>query len=170
MKKILFLAFGATTLLASLVLLHCVRPPDYPIEPVITFKSMSKNELKQGKGDASVDNVIVSFTFTDGDGDLGDKDSLNVFVTDARDGNEKSKFRIPYIEPQGTGNGIEGEVSIMIPTSCCIYVTPEGIPVSCEQAANYIDRDTLRYIISIRDRAGHESNEIQTNPIILRCK
>ncbi|MCC7246690.1 MAG: hypothetical protein IT269_13485 [Saprospiraceae bacterium] len=159
-----------TVLLTFTVLLltYCVQPPDYPIEPVIELKNVSKNELKQGQG--SQDSLFVTFTFTDGDGDLGDQDSLNIFVVDGRDGNEKSRFRIPFIEPQGTGNGINGEITVRLNTSCCIYVTPEGIPVACEQAANYIEKDTLTYRISIRDRAGHRSNEIETSQIVLKCK
>ncbi len=154
-------------LLCSLASLYCVRPPDYPDEPVITFKSMSKNVLKQ---QPAKDSILLSFTFTDGDGDLGNKDSLDIFVVDGRNLTEKSRFRIPFIEPQGTGNGINGEISINVLTSCCIYVNDQGFSATCQDAADHIDRDTLYYLITIRDRAGHVSNQIQSDPIILLCK
>lgn len=146
---------------------YCVRPPDFPDEPVIAFKSLSKQTMRQSINQFA-DSSFLTFTFTDGDGDLGDEDndSLNVYVTDGRDGVEKFKYRIPYIEPQGTGNGIEGEIRVKLNTTCCIY--PDG-QVPCTKSTDF-PTDTLFYEIYIKDRKGNKSNVIQTPMIVLLCQ
>ncbi|MBU6343102.1 MAG: hypothetical protein KGS48_16525 [Bacteroidetes bacterium] len=148
----------------------CVKPPDYPDTPVITYKSMSKTQMKQGT--QGEDSLTVVFSYTDGDGDLGfpDNDSqASIFIQDARDSFPKFSYKIPYIEPQGTGNGISGDISIVLPTSCCIYTTPAGIKLSCNKVPQSFKTDTLLYKIRIMDRAGHMSNTISTEKITLVC-
>jgi hypothetical protein len=156
-------------LAAAVVLMYaaCVKPPNYPNEPVIEFKSLSKNTLLQSS--LGEDSVVIAFTFTDGDGDLGfTDDSESIFIVDGRDSFMKPSYRIPYIEQQGAGNGISGEIFIVLPTTCCIY--QNGIP-PCESGAIAPQPfDTVFYRISIQDRAKNRSNEIQTAPITLRCK
>ena len=148
----------------------CVKPPDYPKEPVIEFIGLSKNVLQQGK--SSGDSLSISFSYTDGDGDLGYPSTEavpSVFVRDDRDSFTKFEYRLPYVEPQGAGNGISGEISIVLPTSCCIYVTPGGQKLACDLVPNDFLFDTLYYFIAIRDRAGNKSNEIKAGPILLQC-
>ena len=146
----------------------CVKPPNYPDEPVIAFKSQSKNIMQQGK--QGEDSMTITLTYTDGDGDLGfpgNDSEPSIFVKDGRDGFPRFQYKLPYVEPQGTGNGISGEISIVVPTACCIE-NSQGVVLSCDEVD--IDRDTLVYLLTIKDRAGHVSNEIQTNPIVLICK
>ena len=161
MKKqiLLPMVFG----LFLMFLENCIQPPDYPKEPVIAFKNLTRTVLVQGQGTA--DSTSVTLTFTDGDGDLGDKDSLNVFVIDGRDQFLKSKFRIPFIPEEGVGNGISGEITLRLTTSCCIL--PGLPPCSADPA---FPTDTLKYIIYLKDRAGHESNRIETSEIVLLCQ
>ncbi len=161
MKKQLLLpmVFG----LFLMFLGNCIQPPDYPKEPVIEFKSMTRNVLRQGTGTS--DTTYVTLGFTDGDGDLGDTDSLNVFVIDGRDQFLKSKFRIPFIPEEGVGNGISGEITLRLNTSCCIL---PGLP-PCSVDPAY-PTDTLKYIIYLKDRTGHESNRIETSDIVLLCQ
>jgi hypothetical protein len=167
MKKSLFAAALSVFALAILALQNCVKPPDYPDEPVIEFLSMSKTTMLQTP--LGPDSVLISFNFTDGDGDLGSQnDEPNIFIKDGRDDFDKPPYQIPYIEPQGAGNGISGTISIVVPTTCCIYTDASGFKYSCETVP--VQFDTLTYIISIKDRAGHESNEIETPPIGLICK
>lgn len=148
----------------------CVKPPDYPKGPVIEFLSLSKDVLQQGK--AKGDSLSVRFSYTDGDGDLGFPDNEStpsVFIRDDRDSFSKFQYLLPYVEPQGASNGISGEISIIVPTSCCIYVTDEGLKLPCDLVPDSIKFDTLNYFIRIRDRAGNMSNEIKAGPITLRC-
>lgn len=147
----------------------CVKPPDYPKEPVIAFKNQSKFEMKQGK--QGEDSMTISLTYTDGDGDLGfpgNDSEPSIFVKDGRDGFPRFQYKLPYVEPQGTGNGISGEISIVVPTACCIETNAQGVVLTCKEVG--IARDTLVYLLTIKDRAGHISNEIQTDPIVLLCQ
>lgn len=147
----------------------CVDPPNYPVEPVITFKSLSKRTLLQRPLNQR-DSIQITFTFTDGDGDLGFQDTTSsVFIRDGEDNFSRLPYRIPYIEQQGAGNGISGEITLIAPTVCCKYTDPvEKISLACQNVP--IKLDTIFYIISIKDRAGHLSNEIRTDPILLICK
>jgi hypothetical protein len=76
-----------------LFLCDCATPPDYPNEPVITFKSISRNYMKQNSNSLA-DSLLLTFSFTDGDGDLGSNDSVGVFIKDGRDGFEKPPYKI----------------------------------------------------------------------------
>jgi len=160
MKALLISSFLLFTILIS-----CTKPPDYPIEPVIEFANLSRTSMNQGTG--LEDSLIVTFSYTDGDGDLGsNSDSLEVFCTDLRLPIIPITYKLPFVPPQGTGNGISGEISIQIPTSCCIF--PNNTPPPCNILPSY-PRDTLVYEIFIKDRAGNESNKIITTDITLNC-
>ena len=159
-KKLLF----STLILAAFVM--CISPPDYPIEPQIEFLGLSKNTMRQGVLGIE-DSLFLTFSFTDGDGDLGNlgqaKDSVNIFLTDKRTNQPSERFRIPYVPEQGAGNGISGDMRLLLFTTCCNVLPP------CE-ASTTKPIDTLVYEIYIKDRAGHESNRILTAPIYFQCK
>jgi hypothetical protein len=149
----------------------CVKPPNYPIEPKIEFKRLSKSLMKQ-KAFGS-DSVSITFSFTDGDGDLGFEDNTSsIFLVDTRDNVEKTPYALPFLGLQGVGNGISGEVSIVFANSltCCVYPLDTGI-LPCDTLPRVPQaRDTVSFRIRIKDRAGHFSNEIETAPIFLICK
>ncbi|MCC7507397.1 MAG: hypothetical protein IT259_18975 [Saprospiraceae bacterium] len=153
------------------VLQFCVKPPDYPDEPVITFKSLTKNTQFQSAID-DTDTLLVTLEFTDGDGDLGSAEKGNdISVIDTRD-NSGDTLSLPLVEQQGAGNGISGTISFVLPPTCCIPPPLNGIPLPpCDPsvAPNFL-RDTVIYKVNIRDRAGHVSNEVALPPIILICK
>ena len=152
-----------------LLLAACVQPPDYPVEPVITFSALSKNVMYQSK--FGQDSVVISFDFTDGDGDLGFSDTAaSIFIVDGRDEFDKPPYRIPYINEEGAGNGISGTIYIVVPTTCCIYPINSGIPPCDTSMSAPQMTDTVFYKIWIRDRAGHLSNVIETAPITLVCR
>ena len=141
----------------------CVSKPDFPIEPVLEFVSMDKNEMIQNS--FNTDSIRVTFSFTDGDGDLGDNDSLNIFIRDNRDQFIASQYRLPELPKEGASRGVRGEITVTIYTTCCIF--PDGTP-PCESSEIH-PVDTLRYEIFIEDRAGHVSNTISTDPIYIHC-
>ena len=148
----------------------CTQPPDYPDEPVITFKSMTKNTLVQGSliGPTS-DSLLMTISFTDGDGDLGEESSQirplsNIYLIDQRINDTLLPQTIPFIPVQGAGNGISGDISFVVYPSCCIYLGQ-----ACEVFEEY-PVDTLRYSILIQDRAGNFSNMIESDPIFLLCQ
>jgi hypothetical protein len=151
----------------------CVQPPDYPIEPVIEYLGVSKNILRQGQG--LEDTVFVTIGFTDGDGDIGNfsqgsgQVTLDLFFTDKRTGTTSETFSMPFVPELGVTNGISGEITARLFTTCCIFppwVSDAAAP--CQPSQQY-PMDTLIYEIYIKDRAGNESNRIETEPLLLRC-
>lgn len=143
-----------------LIISSCADPPQYPDEPVISFISLSKNELVGQTVPAiagrDLDSLVITFGFTDGDGDIGVADTNNVFLADSRlNNNAGESFQISPIPQQGVGNGISGEVEVLIPN------------ISCRP--NVASRDTLHYRIQIVDNSGKQSNVINTPDIILIC-
>lgn len=160
--------------LFSILLVGCVQPPEYPIEPVIEFMSLSQDVIPQGK--SSDNSLTITIGFTDGDGDIGhfgdeSENQINdLFVRDLRTDEISQQFIIWFVPEQGTTNGISGEISFDIPTTCCIFpdfVTDAILP--CEPSTQY-PVDTLIYEIYIQDRAGNESNRVLTQPIFLQCQ
>jgi hypothetical protein len=149
----------------------CVQPPDYPNEPIIEYVGVNQNIISQGNGNSGLETLAVTFSFTDGDGDIGaTNDSLDVALYDSRqpDG-APVPFRLPIVPDQGTGNGISGEITVRIDNQpfniCCTY--PDGSP-TCFPNANF-PTDTFSYTIQIQDRAGNLSNRIQTEVITILC-
>jgi hypothetical protein len=145
---------------------QCLKSPDFSDIPFIEFISISKDTLNQGI--FQQDSLLVKFRFQDGDGDIGrtnQQSTNNIFFIDERTGTLDNTFGIPEIPPEGAGNGVEGEVRIVLFSTCCIY-NDGSDPCTINAAMPY---DTIRYRIYITDQANHKSNEILTDPIILRC-
>ncbi|MCY7363519.1 MAG: hypothetical protein LH629_15840, partial [Ignavibacteria bacterium] len=85
----------------------CINPPEYNVVPAITFKSISKTIVNE-----TTDSVDITFSFTDGDGDIGPANSddvtLDIYLTDSRD-NSIKYYQLPYITPAGNVKAISGE-------------------------------------------------------------
>lgn len=116
----------------------------------------------------NTDSLIVRFSFTDGDGDIGldpDVFERNIFIIDNRTGDTYDAFKAPVIPEQGASKGISGEVSLRLFTTCCLF--PDNIP-PCESPPQF-PTDTLTLDIYMTDRANNESNRITTTPIVLFC-
>lgn len=145
---------------------QCLEAPNYPDEPFIEFISTSKDTLDQGI--FQEDSLFVTFRFEDGDGDIGRTDQEpenNIFFIDERTGTLDNTFGIPMIPEDGAGNGVEGEVRVLLFSTCCIYNDGSD---PCVPSSEF-PLDTVQYRIYIKDRADHKSNEILTSLIILRC-
>ncbi len=171
MLKHLSVAAG-TAFLFALLSAGCSKPPVYPAEPVIEYVGVNQTTIRQSSGTSDqLDTLIISFSFTDGDGDLGSPDSINVFLTDNRDG-FSHPFKINRIPQLGAGNGIMGQIDIKLTNSpdtkyfCCTYPNTN---LTCIPNPQY-PTDTMSYSIQLRDRAGNLSNIITTEPIILLCE
>jgi hypothetical protein len=166
--------------LAILAVISCKRLEEYPPEPVITFRDF---ETIYNETDSIYDRGVLTFEFTDGDGDLGlaPGDTFPPF-------NPGSKYYynliIDYYEVR---NGVETPVPLTFynaetETYDTIYLsaripllTPKGInkAISGEIYDTlfiynyYSDFDTLFLKFQLVDRALHESN-VEKTPYIVR--
>jgi hypothetical protein len=127
----------------------CVSPPEYPLEPVIEFVSVNQTVFDEGD-----EELQILFDFTDGDGDIGSDDTVNVSFVDSRAPDFEISYKAPLIDPRGNIKAISGSIQLNYRAHVCL-------------SDNNID--TVVYSISISDRAGNESNVINTPQIFINC-
>lgn len=164
-KARLFRIFFGLAAAAGLCFASCATPPDYPVEPALQYISLSKDTLRRGSNQQ--DTTFVTFSFTDGDGDIGSEDSLQLVLTDSRD-NTPRKLKIPFVPELGASNGIKGKITARLFTTCCIF--PEDLfLLGCEDELASMPYDKVVYSLYITDRAGHQSNIITIDPIYVEC-
>lgn len=168
--KIVTRFFFVVLLFAAI--LACSRPPEFPKEPVIEYIGLSNNRIVQSRAATiPLDTIEIMFSFTDGDGDLGSADSINVILTDSRDGFEHV-FKVSEIPKLGSGSGIQGKIAIRLTNSvdtryfCCTFPNTN---LTCIPSATY-PTDTMTYAIRIRDRTGNWSNTVRTELITILCQ
>lgn len=161
-------------------LISCIRMQEFPVEPSVTFKSFEKIF---NTTDSIYDRGILTFEFTDGDGDIGleDQDTFPPY-------NPGSKYYynliIDYYEVR---DGVETLVPLTfynsetekydtISLSARIpLLTPKGTNKALSGDISdtlfiynyYSDYDTLFFKFQIIDRALHESN-VDRTPYIVR--
>jgi len=151
------------------ILLACSDPPIYPDEPIIEFVNLSKSSMQQSFVSTS-DSILVTLSFTDGDGDIGSEpgdSSSSVLYIDKRQNELQPARVIPTVGDVGVGKGISGEIFVILPTTCCIEVAG-NTTFTCEKKPGTTDE--VIYEMWIVDRAGNESNRIELPPITLRCE
>lgn len=137
-------------LLILFVLAACVKPPKYDITPKISFVSVNKTVFTE----LDPDSLAVTFHFEDGDGDIGDQDSIDMYWEDSRAPGYYIPFKIPFLPLEGNSEAISGDVTTYVYLVHCL--------------SGY-DIDTFHYNIQIKDRAGHYSNIINTPDIYIYC-
>ncbi len=151
---------------ALAMLTACANPPDYPVVPHIEFIEMTEDTLRRGA--FAADTTEITFSFTDGDGDIGHDDTLDMFVVDTRTGTFEYQYKVPQVPKLGASNGIKGEIKFSLFSTCCIFPPDLGLD-PCEGETASFPYDKVVYEIFIKDRAGNQSNVIQADPIFVRC-
>lgn len=161
----------------------CATPPEYPNEPIIEFVSVSKDTIRRLSANNSnlyqqaifVDTTIITIDFTDGDGDIGDRQDdtgfteRRIFYRDSRD-SSLTQLQIPFVNEVGASSGVKGTISFnFIPTCCTSYidVLTNNDPCNGTNPDFLYDEFTLE--VYIEDRAGNVSNVITTTPIYIEC-
>ena len=140
----------------------CLRPPDYPIGPVIKFNSLSNNKVHACTNAA--DTIFMYIDFTSGSGQIGSDTAGNFILLDRRQPTAPPDTnRIPFVPVQGAGNGISGTIRL------ALYARDLACLPGCNNPLNNAV-DTLRYDIYILDREGRQSNTVQSAPIYLQCR
>jgi len=138
-------------------LASCAKKPGrYANEPYIEYKGRWPDSIRSGSGE---DTVFISFRFTDGDADLGNDASsgnYDIFATDSRDATLYS-YLFPNIPDQirNPEKGMEG--------TCTFYILAAFLTLR----PDHPDADTVSFSIYIKDRAGNQSNTIQTDPVYI---
>lgn len=186
MKKVSYIGL----LFLALAVCCCQKPVEYPVEPKIAYEGftylMNPDSTFSGEG-------IISFSYTDGDGDLGldDGDTLPPF------GFHDAHYYNMVVDYLKCENGVFVKTPLLsphVPTSpddtLVLYDTvtfnarfkrlrdseePKAISGTMDYRLTvqnpFSPNDTVKFEIRILDRALHESNVIQTdaiytNPII----
>ena len=127
-----------------------IDPTEISDTPSITFISLTPNPAIKYQ-----DVIKITFDYIDGDGDLGENtpDVKNLFITDSRNGVVYEK-RINQLGPDTAS-------VIAIKGSIIVDLSPQG----------FVDdnhtTETATYSIYIKDRAGHQSNTIQTTTLTI---
>ena len=116
--------------------------------PAISLLSLSRDTIRQYQ-----DVLLIRISYKDGDGDLGfeDPEQYALFVRDVRlaafDG-----FYVGPLAPPDANVPIQGELSIEFPS---LFLFGNG------------QLEQTRFEIKMIDRAGNESNLLETNPVII---
>jgi len=136
------------TLLAGTACTKQVGDPPFPVVPSISLVSMNRAEVREFQ-----DTLEVLLHYRDGDGDLGhpDPDIPTLIVKDARLA-EADSLHLQPLAPVGANVAIEGDLRVMLPR---LFLLGNG------------SKETTRFRIRLLDRAGNESNEVQTEPVTL---
>jgi len=149
-----------------LITVGCTNNPGFDDRPEISFVGFSKSSMDQG--DLNSDSLFLTIAFKDGDGNLGSGNAVvreNIIITDNRTGDIYDLFKIPEIPNPGVENGLEGEITLKLFTTCCIF--PDSIP-PCFAPPQFPENE-INFSILLRDDAGNESDPVTTPSIMLRC-
>ncbi len=153
MKKNIFFI-----ILISILFLKCEKAETYSEIPEIKY---TRFNVIEGDGDYTVANGILTFSFVDGDGDIGfgeNKDTTlsqeydificeYYFLNDTFTLNDTINYWMPYFEEGIYRESIMGSIDVILPQTI-------------------LSPDTIRYEFYILDRAGHKSN-IEVTPEII---
>lgn len=157
-------------ILAAVALSSCYKEPDFSISPVIEFYTInSEVRLDQATGGVK-DSVVVTIKFQDGDGDLG----VNTEETTEYQKKYGYNFNVKMMrEKNGKFEEVVNEVSLsgFFPVLSTDKPGPLEGKLSYRMPAFFHDfwikKDKVKFLITIKDRAGNESNEVETDTIIL---
>ncbi len=139
----------------SLFLGGCIKDDNFDIVPKLEFESFELyyNSLSE------IDSATYSFSFKDGDGDIGAIDSVdfNCFLEyQEKNGDSITlfpslidrKYSLPNLTPNAQDKNIEGVISLIL----------KPAPIN-----NIFTDSAYRHSCYIVDRAGNESNKITSN-------
>jgi len=137
-------------LLFAFILPGCSKEEitEYSSIPEIELLDLSHDTIRQYE-----DILVIRIFYKDGDGDLGNEnpEEYALFVRDVRLENFDG-FYIGPIAPPDTNIPIQGELSIEFPS---LFLFGNG------------DVELTRFQIKIIDRAGNESNLLETNTVAI---
>ena len=125
-----------------------VEEPVFDATPRIELIELSQNSLLQFQ-----DQLKIRIAYEDGDGDLGnlDADVNSIFVKDSRLAAPDEYYLAP-LAPEDASVSIQGTLELKLSPT---FLLGNG------------DRETVVYTIYLIDRAGNQSNIIETEEITI---
>ena len=160
----------------------CVKQPSYPPYPILTDISVSKTaiNLYPSTGGASLDSVLVTVNFTDGEGGIGPETGTTDTATsvvpctvhsyDVNVINNPAYNVFWYEYQQGPDSCIDRLATAYVPNNpkySGLSGTIQFYPtIECPPTGNV---DTVYFSVFIKDRAGKLSNRLRTPGIIVTC-
>ncbi len=175
MKKIFlvssFALFGIIALLSG-----CYKEPNFEIIPQIEFKDLQKEVLLDAFDGRKKDSIIVTVKFQDGDGDLGYDDKKDADAKAKKEAAAKGDFAY-VIKAFRMRRGKLAEV-VYEPSLSGFFLAlkTDGKPGPIEGDLDYsmdfphafsFKKDSIKFQIYIKDRAGHQSNVVESKFVIL---
>jgi len=144
--KILILSFVVGCLWTSCETQN--TEPVFDLVPKIELLSLSSTELVEFK-----DTLTLLLRYEDGDGDLGNSnpDINSVFVQDSRL-DEADEYFLGPLAPEDAGVSITGNLNISLAPT---FILGNG------------NIEETTYTIYMNDRAGNQSNILETEPITI---
>lgn len=141
---------------------------------MIAFKSLDRYRIIENFTQAKTDSIVITISFEDGDGDLGtnstDTSIQNYYIAllKRKSGiyNEVTLLtpgkRFPRLAPDDDYLGpLEGTLSLNAKLTHGFDINNPGTPDGLQYG------DTIKFNVSIKDRADHMSNQIETSTLIL---
>lgn len=167
-----FYKISAIIFVLSTLLSGCLSIPDYPDTPQIEFYDISSTPSVDQNTGGYKDSVVISIKFKDGDGDLGytqsEIDSLrntsnyNYVVNQFR---KVSGEYVPYV-PIEPYSGYFFQISNEKPGPLEGIIHYNGVQIY--HSFYPFPKDSIRFEVYIKDRAGNISNTITTDPVYVR--
>ena len=152
------------------ILWGCFNVPEFSNTPEVTFNKISRDIVVAQETGGYKDSVVISLNFKDGDGDLGysqleiaDGAPYNFIVKQYRKVNGKYVEYMPNTSQSGHFHTLSTDKPG--PLKGIIHYTGIQIYHSFYPYA----KDTVKFEIGIRDRAGLISNMVMTDSVILRA-
>lgn len=131
--------------------LSCVKESDelaFALAPKIELLSISNDTIVQ-----FTEQLVINIKYEDGDGDLGttDPDVNSIFVLDQRLEKADEYYLGPLAPPEATIS-IQGTINLELSN---VFLLGNG------------NQETTVFSIHFFDRAGNQSNVIETDPITI---
>ncbi len=119
--------------------------------PEITFESVVPNVVTEYQ-----DSLYFTISYRDGNGDLGQNntDDNNLFLQDSRN-QVIYGFRIQQLAPDNATIAIQGNLNVTLPSAALV---------------NGSNSESVSYTIWIVDRAGNESNRVNSNTVTVNAQ
>lgn len=151
MRKLVNPLIGSLVLTAMVWLSSCQSDDItfvYPIEPEITSVEVTPTQVQEFS-----DSLVFSISYRDGDGDIGwpEGDSLPLYIKDIRLP-APDRFFVGPQAPLGSQISIQGQLKVVLPNTFRLGTGPQ---------------ETTRFEVWLTDRAGHASNIVLTEDVII---